>query len=157
MLRTYNNTGIRQRLNDHYLNATETCQSVHKDVREYFKNTSTHEFVQSLSKRRGIPIILNGQGNQALVEKGVGRNGATWVHPHVAVNLAQWAGPEFAVQVSEWVFDWLETKQNPIHAAPTTPEPSNLTCYPMLESYLAISNNSMESPWSPLRVSSTTK
>jgi hypothetical protein len=103
ILRTYNNTDIRQRTNDNYFDATEMCHSVGKYFPHYRETGPTTEFLKALSLKVGIPMFSDGNSpGRALIESRRGRNGGTWVHPKVAVNLAQWLSPAFAVQVAEW-------------------------------------------------------
>lgn len=61
-----------------------------KDIREFMKNSSTKEYMKALDKVMGIPLSI--QKNSTM-----GRNGATFLHPKMAVRFAQWLDVKFAV------------------------------------------------------------
>jgi KilA-N domain len=120
VVRRYNNTNIRQRAMDNYLDATAMCQATGKEFKHYRENNATHEFLTALSFKVGIPTFSDGTlPGRALVESRRGRNGGTWVHPYVAVNIAQWASPTFAVQVAEWVYEEKIAPNLPKNKVPT--------------------------------------
>lgn len=96
-------TPVTQRITDGYINATGICKAAGKNFADYWRLTSTQEFVEALAADMGIPIT----GLIEQVKGGVPQFQGTWVHPQVAINLAQWASPKFAVFVSKWVFEWM--------------------------------------------------
>lgn len=78
ILRTYNNTDIRQRTEDNYFDATEMCRSTGKEFKHYRENDSTHGFLRALSLKVGIPTFSDGNSpGRALVESRRGRTGGT--------------------------------------------------------------------------------
>jgi hypothetical protein len=87
---------IRVRDTDGYIHATDMCKVGKKRWVLYKDNKTTQEFIKELSETVGIPTVK-------LIESTEGRNGGTWVHPHIAINLAQWVSPIFAVKVAGWV------------------------------------------------------
>ena len=93
---------IFQRRKDGYVNATAMCKIAGKEWSNYYKATSTIEFLNELSTSlqigRDLLIITN--------NKGLNEFRGTWIHPQVAIHLAQWLSPKFAVKVSKWIMDW---------------------------------------------------
>jgi hypothetical protein len=88
---------IRQRRADRYLDATAMCKAGGKLWNNYWQNSGTKKFVETLGLTTGIPAVK-------LVQSEMGRYiGGTWVHPQVAYHLAQWISPTFAVAVSGWL------------------------------------------------------
>lgn len=103
------NSLIRQRAIDGYVNATSMCNAVGKKFNDYSRLRITKEFLTELSGSTGIPV------DQLIFTEITGPNTArgTWVHPDVAINLGQWCSPKFAVAVSQWVRDWIVGKAKP--------------------------------------------
>jgi hypothetical protein len=81
---------------DGYINVTTLCKAGGKDIREWKKNKSSTDLINSLSQLSGIPIssILHSQSGQ--------HTGGTFAHPDIAIQIAQWVSVEFAIQVSRW-------------------------------------------------------
>lgn len=101
---------------DVMVNATEMGKSFGKNVRQWFENIGTHEFIHYLAKHKGltstgkIPTSLNAStladiypslmkvvkgGNILKVSQG------TWFHEDVAIEFARWLSPEFAIWCNE--------------------------------------------------------
>lgn len=115
-----NDSVIKQRSDDGYINATELCKAANKSFKDYMANKSTMEFLDELSAETGLQIQLGEKSlvkkKQALIETFAGApmtGGGSWVHPQVAIHLGQWASGKFAVQVSKWVHDWMSGKGSP--------------------------------------------
>ena len=85
---------------DGYINATQICKAGNKLYGHWYENKKTIEFLQTLSKNIGIPILN-------LIDCNKGRNQETWVHPKVAINIAQWVSVEFSIKVTDWVYELL--------------------------------------------------
>lgn len=73
---------------DGYINMTKAAKGFDKDLKEFFKNKGTKEYVAALSKLGGIPPSI-------LKQATMGRNGSTFGHPKLAVFFARWLSPEF--------------------------------------------------------------
>ena len=101
--RQHENTLIRQRAKDGYINATAMCQAAGRPWSRYREVKASKEFAKALSDDLGIPISELIQS----VSGGTPELQGTWVHPQVSIHLAQWLSPQFAVQVTQWVFDWI--------------------------------------------------
>lgn len=99
----FNSTEIGQGTQDGYFNATAMCKANNKLFADYYRLSSTSEFLGALSADMGIPISKLVRA----VKGGNSKLQGTWVHPLIAVNLAQWCSPEFAVFVSKLVFSWM--------------------------------------------------
>lgn len=97
-----NDSVIKQRSSDGYINATELCRAAGKRWHNYVRNETTGHFLRALATKTQISVSVLIQEVRSPV--GVV---STWVHPKVAIHLAQWLSADFAVQVSEWVYDWL--------------------------------------------------
>lgn len=70
-----------------------------KDLREYWKNEATKEFIQALEKQSGeFPSLLKKVCRGKL-------NKGTWVHPAIFVDIAMWLNPEFKAKVMMWLAD----------------------------------------------------
>ncbi len=103
-------TNVRQRESDGYINASHLCDLANKRWHNYFQNTGTKAFIDELSIETGIPASSM-WGLVQIRKGGVKNEQGTWVHPQVAIHLAQWLSPAFAVKVSKWVFNWMSGKR----------------------------------------------
>jgi len=101
----FNDTKIKQRQSDGYLDATAMCKATGKLFADYRRLKVSQEFVEALSSDMVIPITELVQS----VKGGNPESQGTWIHPQVAINLAQWCSPKFAVLVSKWVFELMKT------------------------------------------------
>lgn len=111
IVRSFNDTDIRQLSTDGYVDATEMCQANGKKFYDYSRLKSTQKYLEALSRSAGIPVDL------LIRQVTVGENEerGTWVHPKVAIHLGQWCSPQFAVFVTDLVFAWMNG-----NAAPAT-------------------------------------
>ena len=115
---------IYQRESDGYINAAQICK-VHQEITgerkepsEWLSNKGSKSIVTSLSTVTGIP------GSELVDVKRGGINQGTWLHPRLAVRFAMWVNDDFSLQVEDWVQEWFATKQNPIHTAIPSTEPT---------------------------------
>lgn len=96
--RHIDNNVIQQRTLDGYINATELCLAVGKDINDYLKLQETKDFLQQLSTITGI-------SGSALIQSIKDTHSETiWVHPSVALDLGQWTGNK--ANVSDWMYNW---------------------------------------------------
>lgn len=75
---------------DGYFNGTDAAKHFGKDIREFFKNAGTKHYLEELAKMMGFPSNI-------LKPSTKGRNGATWLHPKLAVFFARWLDVRFSV------------------------------------------------------------
>jgi LysM repeat protein len=94
---------IEHREEDGYINVTNLCKAVKKNISDWQYIKKTQAFLQALSASTGIPVDALLRLNKGVNEK------AIWVHPHVALNIAQWISPIFDVKVSAWVYEAMMT------------------------------------------------
>jgi len=77
---------------DVWLNATEVAQLHGKDIKFYWKNRSTKEYIVSLEK-------YSNSVEKYLVKTTLeGRYGGTYIHPDLVLHFARWCSSDFAVQ-----------------------------------------------------------
>lgn len=124
---------IEQRTKDGMFNATSLLRQwnetmgTNKELKDFFVNNSTKEFVNALLEdienqvvpNRGNSPQLEIIENQAIinnakkrdVEKIIktskGKYGGTWVHPFLFIKFAMWLNPRFELQVIKFVHDQL--------------------------------------------------
>lgn len=70
-----------------------------KDLKEFFSNKNTKEFIDALLEEEK----LNTENLAYL--KSRGKSGGTWMHPVLFVKFAMWLNPRFEVQVIKFVYD----------------------------------------------------
>lgn len=102
VLGSHNGIEIPRR-EDGFINATQICRACGKLWADYWRQSSTQEYVQAVSVDMGIPI-------STLTESRKGGNRheqGTYVHELIACHLAQWCSPAFAVQVNKWLRELL--------------------------------------------------
>lgn len=75
---------------DGYINGSKAAKHFGKDIREFFRLDITKVYMKALEKMMGIPINIQKHATR-------GRNGATFIHPKLAVRLSQWLDVHFAV------------------------------------------------------------
>ena len=113
--RIADNAVVPQRITDGYVNATAMCKACGKKFNDYYRLSSTKEFLLELSAVTGIPAT----GLVQTIQGGTPDFQGTWVHPQAAINLGQWLSPKYAVLVSKWVLEWqsgnLRTPNLPYH------------------------------------------
>ena len=78
--RQHENTLIRQRAKDGYINATAMCQAAGRPWSRYWEVKASKEFAKALSDDLGIPISELIQS----VSGGTPELQGTWVHPQVS-------------------------------------------------------------------------
>lgn len=89
---------------DGYFNMTDAAKKFGKDVKEFWVNDSTNEYMESLAKTLGL-------SPEFLKQAKVGRNGGgTWAHPKLAVFFARWLDVKFAVFCDMVIDDILNKK-----------------------------------------------
>lgn len=93
---------------DGYFNMTKAAKAFGKDVKEFFKNKSTTEYLDALavsggkSTEQDLVSIRKGAGRHAIV--------GTWGHPKLAVFFARWLDIKFAVFCDMVIDDILNKK-----------------------------------------------
>lgn len=70
-----------------------------KDLKEFFYNKNTKEFIDALLEEEKLSTK-----NLAYL-KLRGKSGGTWTHPVLFVKFAMWLNPRFEVQVIKFVYD----------------------------------------------------
>jgi hypothetical protein len=102
---------VSQKSKSEFLSATDLVKAGNKwrinhDMAQFnlslwFKKQSTQEFIKSLDKKFGNPVI-----------KGRGRNSCTWVHPFLFIDIALSISPELKIETYEWLYDYLLKYRN---------------------------------------------
>ena len=114
VIREVNGITVEQRKNDGYLNATalakayEQTSGIRKDVRDWTLTERAKSYIELLSAKTGIPVLVLVQ-----VKKG-GSSPGTWIHPKLSIPFGTWLSIEFEMLVSEWVEEWMTSAYNPI-------------------------------------------
>ena len=70
-----------------------------KDLKEFFYNKNTKEFIDALLEEEKLSTK-----NLAYLNLR-GKSGGTWMHPVLFVKFAMWLNPRFEVQVIKFVYD----------------------------------------------------
>lgn len=100
----FNATALLKQWNEHVarMNENPTTNGILKvkDLKEYFDNKSTQEFIRALVREEN----LNGENSPYLKSRGR-YNGGTWMHPLLFVDFAMWLNPTFKVKVLKFVYD----------------------------------------------------
>ena len=81
---------------DLYVNATEMCKSAGKNWSDYFRLSTTKEFIDEMTSL--------GMTRKPLTESittGINENRGSWVHSRIAIDLASWISPRFRVHVTD--------------------------------------------------------
>ena len=105
MVRKLNEFDVIQRTKDGMFYATKLLKQYNKkngtkkEIKKFFENDNTKEFIQVLEKEEG----LNRQ-NPAYLKKR-GKLGGTWLHPILFVKFATWLSPEFEYHIIKFVYD----------------------------------------------------
>lgn len=109
---------------DVMVNATEMAKTFGKNVRQWFDNPGTHEFIETLAHTRGIQPI--GQKRTSLnasvlaerypelvkvVKGGIASQvtQGTWMHEDVAMEFARWLSPKFAIWCNDRIKELLRS------------------------------------------------
>jgi hypothetical protein len=80
-----------------FVNATEMAKATGKQISDFFRLSSSEEYIKELESAMGIPraqLYYVSMGNYS-----DGRPQGTWVHRKLAIRIAQWCSPKFAVWV----------------------------------------------------------
>ena len=81
------------------LNRENSPHLKQKDLKEFFYNKNTKEFIDALLEEEKLSTK-----NLAYL-KLRGKSGGTWMHPVLFVKFAMWLNPRFEVQVIKFVYD----------------------------------------------------
>lgn len=104
-----NNVSFRNENQIVYVNATEMAKNFDKQVKHWFENPSTHEYIHTLARHKGLkakgenPTSLNTSDLAKLypslvfVVKGGLNPQGTWMNEDVAIEFARWLNPSFAI------------------------------------------------------------
>ena len=108
MARKIGDYEVFQRTKDGMFNATVLLQAWNnatgekKEVKKFFENENTKEFLDALVKEEN----LDGQNSAYVKSKArLDRGGGTWMHPILFIKFAMWLNPRFEVQVIKFVYD----------------------------------------------------
>lgn len=103
---------IRQKSKSEFLSVTDLVKAGNKfrimagkaafNLDQYFKNSSTVEFIEELERRNREPVKVSIKG----------RNGQTWVHPFLFLDVALHIDPALKVEVYSWLMDHLLAYRN---------------------------------------------
>lgn len=77
-----------------------------KDLKEFFSNKNTDEFISALMEEEKLDTP-----KKAYVASR-GNNGGTWMHPILFIKFAMWLNPRFEVQVIKFVYDQMIQYRN---------------------------------------------
>ena len=93
---------------DGYFNMTKAAKAFGKDIKEFFKNKSTTEYMEALKACGGISpdkeLVTVKNGSGLYLQTG------TWGHPKLAVFFARWLSMPFAVFCDMVIDDILNKK-----------------------------------------------
>lgn len=113
LIRQMEDFEVIQRTSDGMFNATTLMKQWNeyagqkKEIKDFFENKSTKEFIQTIEKEEAI---LN-RGNSPYL-KTRGRNGGTWMHPLLFIDFAMWLNSSFKYHVLKFVYDHLVKYRN---------------------------------------------
>ena len=112
MVRMLNDTEVRQRVDSEFVSASDLIVAGNnhrrsvglspKVIGSYFLQKEVEELIESIKSHEGIDKIK-------MTSRG--RNGATWVHPVIAVDMALWLTPSLKYEVYSWLSDNLLTNR----------------------------------------------
>lgn len=115
MKRPLANFTVEQRTKDGYFNLTSLLNSWNekmgskKELKDYFDNKATQEFIKALSDEEN----LHGDNSPYVKSKArADRGGGTWGHPLLFIDFAMWLNPVFKVKVLKFVSDQMLTYRN---------------------------------------------
>lgn len=106
-VRVWNDTPIRRREGDLYVNATAMCQANGRRWVKYRESDRCKAYLDALAKTSEIRTF-------DLIQSQSGRNGGTWIHPTLAIDLARWISPEFAVWMDGWFLEAHQLASQPL-------------------------------------------
>ena len=106
---------VEQRTKDGYfcltglLNNWNLKMGPKKELKDYFENKATQEFVKALADEEN----LHGDKSPYVKSKArLDRGGGTWGHPLLFIDFAMWLNPHFKVKVLKFVSDQMLTYRN---------------------------------------------
>lgn len=106
---------VEQRTKDGYfcltglLNNWNLKMGTKKELKDYFENKATQEFVKALADEEN----LHGDKSPYVKSKArLDRGGGTWGHPLLFIDFAMWLNPHFKVKVLKFVSDQMLTYRN---------------------------------------------
>lgn len=106
---------VEQRTKDGYfcltglLNNWNLKMGTKKELKGYFENKATQEFVKALADEEN----LHGDKSPYVKSKArLDRGGGTWGHPLLFIDFAMWLNPHFKVKVLKFVSDQMLTYRN---------------------------------------------
>lgn len=114
------------------VNATQMAKTFGKNVRHWFENPGTHEFIETLALARGMrPMSENPTSfnTKTLAERypelvkvvkgGVANKvtQGTWMHEDVAIEFARWLSPKFAIWCNDRIKELLRSGMTTVTAA----------------------------------------
>ena len=106
---------VEQRTKDGYfcltglLNNWNLKMGTKKELKDYFENKATQEFVKALADEEN----LHGDKSPYVKSKAsLVRGGGTWGHPLLFIDFAMWLNPHFKVKVLKFVSDQMLTYRN---------------------------------------------
>lgn len=106
---------VEQRTKDGYfcltglLNNWNLKMGAKKELKDYFENKATQEFVKALADEEN----LHGDKSPYVKSKArLDRGGGTWGHPLLFIDFAMWLNPHFKVKVLKFVSDQMLTYRN---------------------------------------------
>lgn len=106
---------VEQRTKDGYfcltglLNNWNLKMGTKKELKDYFENKATQEFVKALADEEN----LHGDKSPYVKSKArLDRGGGTWGHPLLFIDFAMWLNPYFKVKVLKFVSDQMLTYRN---------------------------------------------
>ena len=107
----FNATVLQKQWNDYVENLDEG-NSLHlkkKDLREFFSNNATNEFIETLMKKENLK-----ERNSVYVKSRAraDRGGGTWMHPFLFIDFAMWLNPSFKYEVLKFVYDQMIKYRN---------------------------------------------
>jgi hypothetical protein len=110
MLRKMGEFNITQRTQDGYFNATlllnqwNDKHGTKKEIKEFFSNKSTKEFINTLINEE---LSHGGNSPYHTSRANKGQNMGTWMHPYLFLDFAMWINPRFKLDVIRFVYDQL--------------------------------------------------
>ena len=115
MKRPLSDFTVEQRTKDGYfcltglLNNWNLKMGTKKELKDYFENKATQEFVKALADEEN----LHGDKSPYVKSKArLDRGGGTWGHPLLFIDFAMWLNPHFKVKVLKFVSDQMLTYRN---------------------------------------------
>ena len=121
MSRDFEGSKVRQLSKSGFMCATDITEiynksrvkqgKANKEMKDYFTNKSTNEFIIALCKE--LNLLENSKGDKCpvwspeslkIVKRGKDNKG-TWLHPYLFIDYAMWLAAEFRAKVVIWVGD----------------------------------------------------